>query len=201
MLSILLYVSESWTPLKKHLQKLNSFYNRCLPLCLGICITSQWENHISNETIRQRWGDPDTMNIKLIRRRMQWLGHLAQMPNHRIPKMCFFGWLSEKRPQDGPKKRWKDIIRNLNDLNIPESCWYDLANISSSAWRDHYHACLESSQVSSGIVDLQTVVCPECHRGFRRICDLKRHKCIAEREKPIHQQKGAIECQTCKKYF
>ena len=31
--------------------------------------------------------------------------------------------------------------------------------------------------------------------------DLKRHKCIAEREKPIHKQRGAIECQTCKKYF
>ena len=110
--------------------------------------------------------------------------------------MCFFGWLSEKRPQGGPKKRWKDIIRkDLNDLNIPESCWYDLAN------RSRYHACLESSQVSSGKVDLQTVVCPECLRGFRRISDLKRHKCIAEREKPIHEQKGAIECQTCKKCF
>ena len=48
---------------------------------------------------------------------------------------------------------------------------------------------------------ITTVVCPECLRGFRHISDLKRHKCIAEREKPIHEQKGAIECQTCKKYF
>ena len=89
--------------------------------------------------------------------------------------MCFFGWLLEKRPQGGPKKCWKDIIRKyLNDLNIPESCWYDLANKSRSAWKDHYHACLESSQVSSGNVDLQTVVCPECHRCFKRISDLKR---------------------------
>ena len=129
-----------------------------------------------NETIRQRWGDPDTINIKLIRRHMQWLGHLAQMPNHRIPKMCFFERLSEKRPQGGPRKCWKDIIRkDLNDLNIPESCWYDLANTSRSAWRKHYHACLESSQASSGNVILQIVVCHECHRGFRCISDLKRH--------------------------
>ena len=115
-------------------------------------------------------------------------------------------WLViRKRPQSGPKKRWKDIIRkDLNDLKIPESCWYmyDLANKSRSAWKDHYHACLEtSSPVSSGNVDLQTVVCPECHRGYRRISDLKRHKCIGERVKPIHEQKGAIECQTCTKYF
>ena len=99
-----------------------------------------------------------------------------------------------KRSQGGPKKPWKDIIRkDLNDLNIPESCRYDLANKSRSNWKDHYHASLESSQVSSGNVDLQTAVCPKCHRGFRRISDLKRHKCIAEREKPIHKQKGAIE--------
>ena len=186
-------------PLKKHLQKLNSCHNICLRSCLGISITTQWENHISNKTIRQRWGDPDTINIKLIRQPMQWLGHLARLPNHRIPKMCFFGCLSEKRPQGGPKKCWKDIIRkDLNNLNIPESRWYDLANKLRSAWRDHYHACLESSQVLSGKVDIQTVV---CHRGFRRISDLKRHKCIAEREKPTHEQKGAIECQTCNKYF
>ena len=46
--------------------------------------------------------------------------------------------------------------------------------------------------MSSGNVDLQTVVCPECHRGFRRISNLKRHKCIAEREKPIHEQKEPL---------
>ena len=55
--------------------------------------------------------------------------------------------------------------------------------------------------MSSGNVDLQTVVYPECLRGSRRISDLKRHKFIAEREKPIHEQNGAIEGQTCKKYF
>ena len=45
VLSTLLYGSESWTPLKKHLQKLNSFHSRCLQSCLGIFITTQWENH------------------------------------------------------------------------------------------------------------------------------------------------------------
>ena len=43
--------------------------------------------------------------------------------------------------------------------------------------------------MSSGKVDLQTVVCPACLRGFRRISDLKRHKCIAEREKNLYMSK------------
>ena len=111
-------------PFEETSSEIELFHNRCLRSCLVISITTQWENHISNETIKQRWGDPDTINIKLIRQRMQWL---AQMPSHRIPKMCFCGWLS----QGGPKKRWKDIIRKkIIDLNIPESCWYDLANIN-----------------------------------------------------------------------
>ena len=71
VLSTLLYSSESRSHFKKHLQELKSFHNRCLQSCLGISITTKWKNHISNETTRQRWGDPDTINIKLIRRRMQ----------------------------------------------------------------------------------------------------------------------------------
>ena len=71
VLSTLLYGSESWTSLKKHSQKLNSFHNSCLRSCLGINITTQWKNDMSNETTTQRWGDPDTINIKLIRRCMQ----------------------------------------------------------------------------------------------------------------------------------
>ena len=111
---------------------------------------------------------------------MQCVGRaFGSNANHRISKMCFFWAAIRKPPQGGSKKRRKDIIRkDLNDLNISGSCWYDLANKSRFAWRDHYHACLESSRVSSGKVDLQTVVCRECHRGFRRISDLKRHKCI-----------------------
>ena len=70
VLPTLLYASESWTPL-------NSFYNGCLWLSLGISITTQLENRISNSTIRQRWGDPDTIIISVLRQRVQWLGHLA----------------------------------------------------------------------------------------------------------------------------
>ena len=70
VLPTLLYAFESWTPL-------NSFHNGCLWLSLGISITTQWENRISNSTIRQRWGDPDTIIINVLRQHVQWLGHLA----------------------------------------------------------------------------------------------------------------------------
>ena len=34
------------------------------------------------------------------------------------------------------------------------------------------------------------VECSECGRKFSRTGDLKRHKCRAEREKPVHKQRG-----------
>ena len=53
----------------------------------------QWEERISSEKVREQWGDVETITEKLMKRRLEWLGHLAQTPNCRIPKMCLFGWL------------------------------------------------------------------------------------------------------------
>ena len=46
------------------------------------------------------------------------LRHLARVPNHRIPKMCFNGWLSENCLQGGPRKHWKDILLKVKNLLV-----------------------------------------------------------------------------------
>ena len=56
------------------------------------------------------------------RRRLEWLGHVARMPDHRIPKSVLFGWLPHVRPRCGPRRRWKDVVRrDLKDINVEES--------------------------------------------------------------------------------
>ena len=45
------------------------------------------------------------------------------------------------------------------------------------------------------------VECGVCGRTFRRESDQKRHKCVNERRKPVSQQKGAVECVTCHRWF
>ena len=96
--SIDLYGSECWVPLRKHLKKLNTFHHRCLRAVLGINNRQQWEQRISSATVRERWGDVETITTKLMRKRLEWLGHLARMPDQSLPKMCLFSWLPQTRP-------------------------------------------------------------------------------------------------------
>ena len=70
--SVLLYGSESWTPLRRHLKRLDSFHHRCIRTVLGITKRQQWEEHINLEALRERWGDVETISTKLQKRRLEW---------------------------------------------------------------------------------------------------------------------------------
>ncbi len=102
VLTVLLYGSECWVPLKRHLKKLNTFHHKCLRAVLGITNSQQWEQRISSAQVRERWGDTETLTAKIASRRLQWLGHLARMPDNRLPKMCLFSWLPQTRPKGRP---------------------------------------------------------------------------------------------------
>ena len=129
MLSTLLYGSECWTPLRRHLKRLDSFHQRCIKAVLKITNKQQWEQHITSAVVRQRWGDVETIAAKLRRRRLEWLGHVARMTEHRLPRICLFGWLAHVRPFHGPKKRWRDLVKSdLQSLGIDDGCWCTLAN-------------------------------------------------------------------------
>ena len=47
----------------------------------------------------------------------------------------------------------------------------------------------------------QPIVCNDCGRSFRRSGDIKRHKCLSERAKPISEQSGAVQCVYCQKWM
>ena len=45
------------------------------------------------------------------------------------------------------------------------------------------------------------VQCSECGRRFCRPEYMKRHKCAAERAKPVEEQRGAVQRSVCQKWF
>ena len=119
VLSILLYGSECWTPLRRHLKRLNAFHHHNIRTVLGITNRQQWDLRISSTMMRDLWGDSETIEVKVTKRRLEWLGHVARMSDDRAPKKTLFGWLPQTRPQGGPRKRWKDQIRK--DLRLSRS--------------------------------------------------------------------------------
>ena len=77
VLSILLY---SWIPLRRY----------CIRTVMGISNRQQSKDGISSEQEHERWGDTETITTRLKKRRLEWLGHLAVMPDHRMPKISMF---------------------------------------------------------------------------------------------------------------
>ena len=208
VLSVLLYGSKCWTPLKGQLKKLDSFHNRCIRTIMGISNKQQWEQRITSSEIRRKWGDSDTATLKVKKRRLEWLGHVARMPDYRIPKICLFSWMPQPRPRGGPRLRWRDLIRkDLKEIKVPEESWYDVATTSRSRWRVTYMDGLEefstTNESCARFVERppDNYLCEQCNRSFRRESDRKRHKCLSERQKPVSLQRGAVQCPTCTRWL
>ena len=101
LLPVLLYGSESWAPLKHHLQRLNTFVNQCLQTILGLSLFAK----IRNTEIRNR------TNIERIGTllRLRWLGHIQRMENSCLPKQLVVSKIKEGKRLHGKQK--------LHDLN------------------------------------------------------------------------------------
>ena len=141
------------------------------------------------------------MADKIRQRKLEWLGHLARMPDNRIPKISLFSWLPRPRPRGGPCKEWRDVVHaDLRALKLADDMWYMEATSSREEWRMLYREVQITSTVHhpSSQFD-QPVECLEGGRRFRRESD--KNKCVEERNRPIYEQRGAIQCGICKRWF
>ena len=123
-------------PIKQsNLHSLEVFHHCCLKNILGISKSQQIAQHISNEEVRHRMGLLSPLSDIISSCRLYWLGHLARMGHHRLPKQMLFGWLPQPRPPLGPKLHWQD--RNRKDLklfHIGEGGWYVVTQ-NRDEWR------------------------------------------------------------------
>ena len=180
VLPSLLYGSETWTVYARHERQLQSFHMRCLRQILRV----KWQDCIPDTEILQR-SHSRAIGSMLMDSQLRWAGHVARMPDHRLPKRVFFGELCHgQRSRGRPKKRYKDTLKvALNRCDIRPESWEEVAQ-NRNSWRTQVKkgvAAHDRDQIllkqekrrkrKEGHLDPSDLSapfpCPHCDRSFR----------------------------------
>ena len=101
IIPILLYGSETWTPLRHHTKRIQVFTNSFIRIITG---TSFWEKK-RNTQLRTN-AKIQRVDVMMQHRRLQWLGHVERMNEERIPRKILVSRIvGRKRSKGGQKKR------------------------------------------------------------------------------------------------
>ena len=125
VLSTLLYGAEAWTVYRRQVKKLHAFVMRHLRPIMRIT----WMDKVTNKDILERTGLP-SMEDLLIRKNLQWTGHLMRMSPGKLPKQVLYSQVSSGHRKRGcPSLRFKDTIkRNMKRRDIKTDSWTSLAH-------------------------------------------------------------------------
>ena len=120
LLPTLLYACETWTVYQRHARKLNHVHTTCLRKLLNI----KWQDRSPDTEVLARGGLSSIYTI-LMQSQLRWAGHVARMPDQRLPKRLFYGKLQQgKRSQEGQKKRFKATLNiSLRAFGIHPDTW------------------------------------------------------------------------------
>ena len=133
-----------------------------------------------------------TWHTLLKKSQLRWAGHVARMPDNRLPKKLLFGELQHgKRSLGGPKKRYKDTLKgSLKSFNLNPDTW-ELAAQNCKEWRAALHNGAKTHEKERTITAEKrrqarksnadrcsspaTIPCPKCTRTFRAQIGLTSH--------------------------
>lgn len=81
IVTILLYGSEAWSTTQLQMKRFEVFHQRCLRRILRI----RWFHRVRNEDVLKRAYNTCNMETMIGAMRLRWFGHLARMPDSRLP--------------------------------------------------------------------------------------------------------------------
>ena len=103
--------------------------------CLRQLLKLKWQDMVPDTEVLRSSG-MISINTMLCKAQLRWAGHVARMPDHRLPKKLLYGELQAgKRSRGGQKKRYKDTLKaSLKRFCIDSD---DCENVASdrSTWR------------------------------------------------------------------
>lgn len=127
----LLYGAETWATTRRHIRTLEGFHQRCLRRILNV----RWQDKRTNTSVIEA-ARSDFITVMIARQRTRWAGHVARMPDDRLPKQLLFSKLTHgTRHRGRPRMRFKDALKqDLQNMEIPPASW-DIIAQSRPDWR------------------------------------------------------------------
>ena len=132
VLSVLLYGCETWTTTFSARHKLRLFYLMCLRVISRVTRWQQQHWHLSNDILREWLGAPDILAV-ITQHQLIWIGHVARMPQDRLPKQILCAFLPEsvgtQRPPGRLKGKWyrQTLVEAMRVAEIPITIWTQFA--------------------------------------------------------------------------
>lgn len=103
-LPVLLYGCETWVQKQEDCRRLESAEMRFLRGVKGCTLRDQ----IKSEKIREELGRKETIHEKIKKYRQQWVTHIENMPQDRLPVQALNHKMQGKRNIGRPRMRWKE---------------------------------------------------------------------------------------------
>ena len=116
VLSVLTYGCETWPLTTLTKRTMNAFEMKCLRKILNI----NYQQHITNEEVVRRIRAIHTTFVSLrktiIKRQLQWLGHVIRKSPDELTKVALFGLVEGSRPRGRPRDTWLNLLLKEADL-------------------------------------------------------------------------------------
>lgn len=130
----LLYGVETWNLTKAHIQKLEVVHSACMRMLIG----ARRSEHRTLTSIREQCGMP-ALELIIIQRTLQWLGHVARMESHRYPYIALFGDIvggkrGRGRPRQTHGHTYEHMFKRVGLGTWKNDTWFELAQ-DRTAWR------------------------------------------------------------------
>ena len=107
LVPLVMYGSATWTVYQHQVRELRTLQQRHLRIILNI----KWDDFVRNEEVLRR-ANVEDIEIRLVRSRLRWLGHLCRMGDDRPAKQLPYSELvNGSHPVGRPQLRFKDTLK------------------------------------------------------------------------------------------